>query len=159
MIIIPFFMSKNQNQAPKVGIGVIILKDKKVLLHKRIASHGSEEYEAPGGHLEYMESFIDCAFRETREECGLEIENIRVLYVANLNQYKPKHYVHIELIADWKSGTPRNLEPEKGDSWEWYDLENLPKPLFKTEEIAIETMKSGNVFYDFDLGILSQAIF
>ncbi len=63
---------------PKVGIGVMILKDGKVLLGKRKGSHGAGQYAFPGGHLEYMESFEDCARRETREECGIEIQNIPV---------------------------------------------------------------------------------
>jgi 8-oxo-dGTP diphosphatase len=123
----------------KVGIGVMILKDGKVLLSKRKGSHGSGEYATPGGHLEYMESFSECAKRETEEECGIKIQNIKFLYVANLTKYAPKHYVHIELIAEWKSGIPKVLEPEKAESWDWYDLDNLPQPLFETERLAVES--------------------
>lgn len=138
------------NKITKVGIGILIVKDEKILLHQRKSTHGDGEYETPGGHLEYMESFEECARRETREECGIEIENIRVLYVANLNQFDPKHYIHIELSADWKSGIPQNLEPEKGSDWEWYDLENLSSPLFATESNAIKAYKEGFRFYDMD---------
>lgn len=53
------------NLHPKVGIGVMIFKDGKVLLGKRKGSHGDGEYSFPGGHLNYMESFEDCAQRET----------------------------------------------------------------------------------------------
>ena len=48
---------------PKVGVGVMVLKDGKVLLTRRKGSHGAGEYSFPGGHLEYMESFEDCARR------------------------------------------------------------------------------------------------
>ena len=48
---------------PKVGMGIMILKDGKILLGKRKNSHGSGEYAFPGGHLEYMESFEGCAKR------------------------------------------------------------------------------------------------
>lgn len=63
-------------QHPKVGIGVMIFRDGEILLGKRKGSHGDGEYAFPGGHLEYMESFSDCARREVREECGIEIANI-----------------------------------------------------------------------------------
>ncbi len=133
----------------RVGIGVMILKDGKVLLGKRKGSHGAGEYAFPGGHLDYMESFEDCARRETREECGVEIENIRFQFVANLRRYKPKHYAHIGLIAGWKSGVPRVLEPEKCDGWQWYDLDRLPH-LFGPTALAIDALKTAKTFYDLD---------
>src|SRR3989339_139894 len=115
---------------PKVGIGVLIFKQGKVLLAKRRGSHGSGEYSFPGGHLEYLESFVDCARREVAEECGVKIKNIRFQFLSNVTWYAPKHYVHIGLLADWDSGDPVVLEPEKAESWEWYEVEKLPQPLF-----------------------------
>ena len=81
-----------EEQRPKVGVGILIFKDGKILLHKRKGSHGAGEYAFPGGHLEYMESFEDCAKREIAEECGVEVVNIRFNYVANVAKYAPKHY-------------------------------------------------------------------
>jgi 8-oxo-dGTP diphosphatase len=98
---------ENPQPQTRVGIGVMILKDGKVLLGKRKGSHGAGEYAFPGGHLEYMESFDDCARRETREECGIEIDNIRFQFVANIKQYAPKHYAHIGVLADLKTESAR----------------------------------------------------
>lgn len=131
----------------KVGIGVMVMKEGKVLLGKRRGSHGAGEYAFPGGHLEYMESFEDCARRETREECGIEIENVRFQLLANLTKYAPKHYVHIGILADWESGEPMVLEPEKSESWGWYDLNELPSPLFETCATAIESYRTGKIYY------------
>jgi 8-oxo-dGTP diphosphatase len=89
-----------EQNKPKVGVGVMILKDGKVLLGKRKGSHGEGEYAFPGGHLEYMESFEDCARREVNEECGIEIKNIRFQFLANITKYAPKHYAHIGLLVD-----------------------------------------------------------
>ncbi len=135
-------------QKPKVGVGVMILKDGKVLLGKRKGSHGEGEYAFPGGHLEYMESFEDCALRETKEECGIQIQNIRFQFLANVTTYVPKHYVHIGLVADWKSGEPKVLEEEKCDSWNWYELDELPEPMFKMCKIAVDAHKTGSSYYD-----------
>lgn len=135
-------------EKPKVGVGVMILKNGKVLLHKRKNTHGGGEYAFPGGHLEYMESFAECAKRETREEAGVEIKNIRFLRLSNLKEYPPKHYVDIGLIADWESGEPKLLEPEKGEDWDWYDMENLPEPLFFTIPSYVEAYKTGKNFWD-----------
>ncbi len=138
---------ENENR-PKVGIGVMIFKDGKVLFGKRKGSHGAGEWAFPGGHLEYMEGFEECATRETREECGIEIENIRFEYLANIKKYAPKHYVHIGLIADWKNGEPQNLEPEKCERWEWFSLDKLPSPMFYACELAIESYKKGINYQD-----------
>jgi 8-oxo-dGTP diphosphatase len=135
-------------QTPKVGIGVMIMKDGKVLLGKRRGSHGAGEYAWPGGHLEYMESFTACAKRETVEETGIHITNVRFLRLMNLKQYAPKHYVDIALIADWESGEPRVMEPEKVESWGWYDIDSLPQPLFAAIPSYIEAYKTGKNFWD-----------
>lgn len=133
---------------PKVGIGVMILREGKVLLGKRMASHGSGEYAFPGGHLEHGESFEECARRETKEEAGIEIQNIRFLVLANLLHYKPKHYVHIGFIADWKSGEPKVMEPGKLEDWAWYDIGNLPEPLFEACAISFESYRNNKNYYD-----------
>jgi mutator protein MutT len=117
------------DKAPKVGVGVMILNDDgEVLLAKRRGSHGEGEYAFPGGHLEFGELFSDCAERETKEEAGIVISNIRFQYLANILKYGGKHYVHIGLIADYAGGEPQVLEPEKakaGDGIQWMPHHNL----------------------------------
>lgn len=137
-----------QNNRPKVGIGVMIFKKGKVLLGKRRSSHGSGEYAWPGGHLEYMESFEECVKREVREEAGIEIENVRFLRLLNFKTYAPKHYVDIGLMADWKSGEPQVLEPEKCEGWAWYGLDDLPEPLFAALPSYFEAHKTGKNYFD-----------
>ena len=137
-----------QEEKTRVGIGVMIFKDDKVLLGKRKGSHGAGEYAFPGGHLEYMESFEECARREIREECGLEITDIRFQLLANIIQYAPKHYVHIGLTASWVSGEPEVREPEKSESWDWYALDNLPTPMFEVCTIAIDNYRIGKNYCD-----------
>lgn len=137
-----------QHQQPQVGVGVMIVKNGAVLLAQRKGSHGAGEYAFPGGYLEYMEAFECCARRETLEECGIEIENIRFQFVANVTAYAPKHYVHIGLLADWKRGTPEVLEPEASGPWEWYPLDHLPQPLFEMCRLAVESYQTGQRYFD-----------
>ena len=133
---------------PKVGVGVAIYKDGKILLDVRRNAHGDGEYAFPGGHLEFGESIAECAKRETLEETGLIITNIRFLFFANLVNYSGKHYAHIHMAADWKTGEPENREPEKCEGWEWHDPTNLPRPLFKTGELLEEHLKTRQTFFD-----------
>lgn len=136
------------NKQIKVGIGVMVFKKGRLLLTKRKGSHGAGEYASPGGHLECGESFVECAKRECREEAGIEIKNVRFLRLANLKKYQQGHYVDIGLAADWKSGKPKVLEPEKAEGWDWYDLDNLPKPLFETIKASLNALKTGKNFFD-----------
>ena len=138
----------NEENKTRVGMGVMILRDGKVLMGRRKTSHGVGEYAFPGGHLEYMESFEDYVRRETREECGVEIKNIKFLHVGNVFHYAPKHYVNLVLLAEWESGEPQILEPEKIEDWQWYSLDNLPEPVFIQTGLAIESYKTGTNYYD-----------
>lgn len=139
---------KSKIKKMKVGVGVMIFKDEKILMGKRKNSHGDGEYSFTGGHLEYMEGFKECAIRETLEEAGIKIKNIKFLCIKNTFLYKPEHYIHIGLIADWESGESKNLEPEKCKGWSWYDLDNLPKPIFNLANLMIDSYKTGKNYYD-----------
>lgn len=132
----------------KVSVMVMIVKDGKILLGKRKGSHGVGQYASPGGHLEYRESFTNCAIREIKEECGIEVQNVRFLFVANITEFVPKHYCRIGLIAEWKSGEAQLLEPENCESWGWYSFDNLPSPLFSSVAQGIEAYQTGRSFFD-----------
>lgn len=142
-------MTKNDNEIIKVGVGVMIIKDGLILLHQRKGSHGEGEWAFPGGHLEFGESIEECAKRETKEEAGIEIENIKFLFFENLVKYSGKHYAHIGVSANLKSGKPKNMEPEKGGEWGWYPIDSLPRPLFGTIEHTLIACITGRNFFDY----------
>lgn len=120
-----------ETNRPQVGIGVIVVKDQKILLGKRKNAHGQGSWSFPGGHLEFKESWEDCACREVAEETGIKIKNIRFGAATNdiFNKEK-KHYITIYMTADFDDGEVKVREPEKCERWEWFDWNNLPQPLF-----------------------------
>lgn len=135
---------------PQVGVGLLLLKDRKALLGKRLNAHGDGEYGGPGGHLELGETIKQCVLRELEEEAGsnIKIKKLVFLCLINLRRYSPKHYAHIHMVAEWESGEPKNMEPDKREAWKWYDIGNLPSPLFGTTEEAIEAYKTGKNFFE-----------
>lgn len=139
-------MSEEQKR-PKVGTSVAIFKDGKILLARRKSDLEKGKHAWPGGHMEYMESFEDCVRREVREEAGLEIKNIKFLRIANL-KIGDKHFVDVTFTADWASGEPKQMEPDKSEEWQWYDLDHLPAVLFQGEDSSLDAMKTGRNFYD-----------
>lgn len=98
-----------------------------------------------GGHLELGESIEDCVRRETYEEAGIELGGVELLCVSNLKFPDGKHYLDLGMFAEWKSGEPQVLEPEKNEAWRWFDLNAVPpnSELFGAEAFYIETYKSG----------------
>ncbi len=118
-------------ERPKVGIGVIVVKDNKVLLLKRKNAHGEGSWGFPGGHLELKEGWEDCVRREVAEETGLLIENISFAGLTNdIFSKENKHYITIFMLCDWKAGEAQIKEPDKCTEISWYTWENLPRPLF-----------------------------
>ncbi len=116
---------------PAVGVAVIVIKNGKVLLGKRLNSHGSGSWAFPGGHLEFNESIEDCAKREVHEETGLSINNVQhIAYTNDIFKTEQKHYVTLFVAAKYNSGTLEIKEPNKCEKWDWFNWNEFPDPLF-----------------------------
>jgi|Deesub1362A_J573_1020465.scaffolds.fasta_scaffold00390_16 8-oxo-dGTP diphosphatase len=104
---------------PGVGVAVVVKKDGKILIGRRSSELGYGTWQTPGGHLEFGESFEECAKRETKEETGIEIDNLRFLAVTNdIFEKEGSHYVTIWMSAEYRGG-----EPKRG--WYWEDIEDI----------------------------------
>lgn len=117
-----------------VGLGLILIKNQKVLIGKRKGSHASGLFAFPGGHLELNETWENCALRELEEECGQQVKvKIRPYDETKLEFFVTndimldcnKHYITIFLVADWVSGEVENSEPHKCEGWVWADYSEL----------------------------------
>ncbi|NIE99229.1 NUDIX domain-containing protein [Pantoea sp. Acro-805] len=125
--------------SPQVGVGVLIFRDGKLLLGRRKGSHGSGDWSAPGGHLEFGESPEACAQREVLEETGLVLGKLHnAAFVSNLFPEVNKHYITLLLVAHGSQGEPQLIEPEKCEGWQWFEPNALPQPLFAPLRTWIE---------------------
>ncbi len=116
---------------PKVGVGVAIIKDGKVLLGQRKNAHGEGSWAFPGGHLEYGESWEECAKREVFEETGIEVKNVQFGAATNdIFKEENKHYITISMVCEYDSGEVKVMEPEKCEKWEWFEWKDIPKNVF-----------------------------
>lgn len=117
---------------PRVGVGAIVMRNGRVLLGRRMGSHGAGAWALPGGHLEFGESVAACATREVREETGLEIDNVAPApYTSDVFASEGKHYVTLFVVARSDAGDPVTCEPEKCTGWQWFPWSALPSPLFQ----------------------------
>lgn len=134
----------------KVGIGVLIINDNKILLghrvHKAKDTGGIYEPDSwclPGGKQDYEETIFECAIRETKEETNLDISNLEVFNA--MDDIQPnKHFVTIQVIAKSFSGECKVMEIDKMDEWKWFDINQLPENVYSPSKKFIDAYLEKN---------------
>ena len=132
-----------------VGFGVLILKNNKILLGKRHEDpekassllNGAGTWTMPGGKLEFGETFEEGAKRETLEETGILLKTVKVICVNN-DMVETAHFVTIGLFSDDFEGEPQVLEPDEITEWQWFDLNELPNPIYFPSAKVLENYKN-----------------
>ena len=133
---------------PRVGVGVIIESNGKLLLGKRLSKHGEGTWCFPGGHLEFNESIFACAERESFEEAGIEIKNLELNSISNdFFTESNKHYVTVFVKANYFSGSLTS-EENKMIEWKWFSLNEIPVPLFLSTEKGLKNYLNKEFYSD-----------
>lgn len=132
-----YFNNTSENKIVRVGVGLWVFNPNgQVLLGKRLSKHGTGTWAPPGGHLEFGESIQLCASREFFEETGLRIPLNTIETFATTNDMfydEDKHYVTIHCRTKIDDSQIKNIivkEPNKCETWQWFDLNKLPNPMF-----------------------------
>lgn len=128
----------------KVGIGIMILQDNKILLGHRTKNskdtggiHEPDSWCLPGGKQEYQETIFEGAIREIKEETNLDITGLKV-FGATDDIQKDKHFVTIWIIAHGCAGHLQVMEPDKQDEWKWFSIQDLPKHIYSPSKKFID---------------------
>ena len=119
------------------GVGVLLLKDGKVLLGKRNEDpekadselHGEATWTMPGGKIEFGESFEEAARREVLEETGIILRAASVTCV-NTDKTESAHFVTVGMVSEDFVGEARIMEPDEITEWGWFAMDRLPDPIF-----------------------------
>ena len=123
----------------RAGVGVMILKDGKVLLGKRHDDpekadsmlHGEGTWTFPGGKADFQESLLDMAVRELKEETDMDVDpkDLDVFSVTN-DRVPDNHFVTIGFLTKKFRGEPKVMEPDEITDWKWFPLHDLPENMF-----------------------------
>lgn len=138
---------------PGLGVGVMILKDDKVLLglrnpNKEKASselNGQGTWTMPGGKVEYMEKLADAAKRELEEETSLIANDLKLICISD-DMTDTAHYVTAGFLVNEYSGEIKTMEPETILEWKWFDINNLPDNMYKPSKKVIEKYLEGIIY-------------
>ena len=126
-----------------IGVACLVVHDDQVLLIRRQRSHGAGTWSTPGGHLDFGESPIECAARETLEETGVTVSNVRFLAITDDRfEADRKHYITLWMRADYAGGTPAVADEHEVAEVVWSPLTSLPEPLF----LSLENLFAGQSY-------------
>lgn len=125
--------------SPVTGVGVLVWRERRLLLGQRRLANGGFCWQFPGGHLEKGETVSACAEREVLEETGLRVRGLRHLgFTDSVFTVNGRDYLTLLLSCDYLSGEADVREPEKCAAWQWFDYPRLPSPLFEPIEIFMK---------------------
>lgn len=94
---------------PHVGVGILLIRDNKLLLVKRKYDPDAGYWSIPGGHLELGEKVIAAAEREGFEETGFKVKVTKLAGIIDKIMYDDHdkieyHYVLINYFVDQVEG-------------------------------------------------------
>ena len=121
---------------PKVGVGVVVMKDEQILLIRRTMAPEIGKWSIPAGYLDYGEDPAETAVRETFEETNLHVAIEKLLNVYHNPASEGGATVFIMYQAKLLSGIPQ--AGDDADAVGFFSLDNLPEIAFASTKDIIQ---------------------
>ena len=138
---------------PHIGVGIMLVRDKTLLLVKRKYNPDAGYWAIPGGHLDVGEKVQDAAVRETFEETGFKTKVTKLAGIIDKIMYDKEgkieyHYVLINYFVEQIEGDPNQPPKAADDALEarfapFNELKN-----YKLTDSLIELLKQLKIGYD-----------
>ncbi len=136
-----------------VGFGVMIYRDGKVLLGQRHEDpkkasselHGEGTWTMPGGKLNFGETPEEGVKRELMEETGMTSKSLKLISITN-DMVIDAHYITLGFLCEDFEGDPSVMEPDEITKWDWFNLNDLPNPMYKSSQKVIDHFLSNKIY-------------
>jgi ADP-ribose pyrophosphatase YjhB (NUDIX family) len=126
---------------PRVGCGVAMVQDGKILLMRRLNAPEAGHWGIAGGKIDLYETAPQAAAREIAEELGVAVVADRLLcFVDQIDRQAGTHWVSPVYLAERFEGEPAIQEPHKHADLGWFDLDALPAPLTAAAAAAVQAL-------------------
>jgi 8-oxo-dGTP diphosphatase / 2-hydroxy-dATP diphosphatase len=108
----------------KVETLITIYQNPKILLGMKKVRFGKGKYNGFGGKVKPGENLKECVTRETQEESGLKIKDLKKMgkILFSFESDEPDHLVHFFVATEFE-GTPIETEEMK---FEWFNINEIP---------------------------------
>jgi ADP-ribose pyrophosphatase YjhB (NUDIX family) len=136
-----------QYEGPKVAAEIVLLKEGQVLVAKRGIEPRKGKYDMPGGFIETTENAEQAAYRELKEELGLEKSDVGELkYLRTFNgdyPYGPEVYrvLVVVFVAHLKPGASVNAADDIA-SCEWVSSDEIDSVDWALDEHRINAVQT-----------------
>lgn len=109
----------HQIHYPKEAVAVVIFNEKKDILfiHNRRYTVGHLEWEIPAGEIETDEKIETAAERETKEETGCELQDLKYLCSQNPSNGMSDAIVHVFAAKVSAESTIMDTDEVSGKKW------------------------------------------
>ena len=120
---------------------LVLNSNKQVLLIKRLNDPFKDSWALPGGFIEMDETLIDSAYRELKEETG--IENVDLIELATYGEpgRDPRGRTMTILFGGILRNSDKVIAGDDAKEAKWFTLDELPDLAFDHKQI-IEENKS-----------------
>jgi ADP-ribose pyrophosphatase YjhB (NUDIX family) len=105
-----------------IVVGVVVIKDGKILLVQEAQEKCRGQWNFPSGHLDEGEHIVDAVVREAKEETGYDIKPISLLQVFSTDNGQPQFmFFEGEVV-----GGEIKFDPAEVLDVKWIPIEEIP---------------------------------
>ncbi len=138
---------------PRVGIGVMVIRDNKILLGLRHQDpekadselHGEGTWTMPGGKVDWHQTIEESAKRELEEETSLKANKLKLISVSD-EIVHDNHFVTNGFICTDFEGDVQVMEPDEITEWKWFAFDSLPEKVFPPSMKVLKNYLDGEFY-------------